>query len=132
VLFELILRLHLLVMQHGLILHITHIAGTQMMQQGTDGLSRGDVSGGVMADQDMHLFIPLHFTTLDRAPSLLPWLQSWLPIDSIHPLTPEEWFERGHGLQGGCKNSDGIWIPLDSDEIWFLWAPAPATVAAAL
>jgi hypothetical protein len=40
-LFELILRLRLIDMQGQLKLHVIHVAGSRMIEQGTDGLSRG-------------------------------------------------------------------------------------------
>ncbi len=77
-------------------------------------------------------FVPLHQTALDRAPMLLPWLQSWAPATLLTPLTPTEWFERGRGLTGGSTNDEGLWIPSESTEKWFLWVPAPAAAASAL
>jgi hypothetical protein len=35
-------------------------------------------------------------------------------------MTPEEWLERGHGISGGVKNADGVWIPKESGEQWLL------------
>jgi hypothetical protein len=37
--------------------------------QGTDGLSRGDFSAGVMAGQQMLQFVPLHLSAGERSPS---------------------------------------------------------------
>jgi hypothetical protein len=47
-------------------------------------------------------------------------------------LKSEEWFGRGHGLQGGAKNSEGLWIPEESKERWYLWMPPPAIADVAL
>lgn len=88
-----------------------HVAGTKMIQQGTDGLSHGDLSGGVLAGQDMLSFIPLHETVIERSEILLDWIREWTNQPALNPMTPEEWFERGHGISGGEKNVDGIWIP---------------------
>jgi hypothetical protein len=118
-LFELVLRLRQLEMRGDLILHITHV------------LSRGVLTGGVMTHQPMVGEVPLHQSALDRCPALLPWLTSWWPTSSLSPLAPVDWFERGHGLRGGHRNSEGLWIPLESSERWFLWAPALAPAAAA-
>ena len=46
-------------------------------------------------------------------------------------LTPEEWFERGHGLVGGSKNTDNIWIPNYTKE-FLLWIPPPAAADVAI
>jgi hypothetical protein len=131
-LFELVLCLRLLDMHGGIILHVIHVAGTRMMKQGTDGLSRGDFSMGVMSGQQMLSFIPINLSAMDRAPLLLAWIRSWLPDSSINPLCPAEWYDRGHGLKGGTCNSDGLWVPTESNETWFLWTPPPAAAAVAL
>ncbi len=131
-LFELVLRLRRLEMHGTLILHLTHVAGTRMINQGTDGLSRGLVTGGVMIHQHMLQFVPLHLSALERSPSLLPWIHEWWPRSTLTPLTPADWFDRGHGLCGGYRDPGGIWVPQESDEAWFLWAPAPAAAATAL
>jgi hypothetical protein len=47
-LFELVLRLRKLQMHSGLTLHIIHVAGKRMIAQGTDALSRGCTTIGVM------------------------------------------------------------------------------------
>lgn len=44
---ELVLRLRRLEMEHSLNLQIVHVAGTRMIEQGTDGLSRGLLLEGV-------------------------------------------------------------------------------------
>ena len=43
-LFELILRLNRLVMTGKIMLHVVWVSGKRMIAQGTDGLSRGDLS----------------------------------------------------------------------------------------
>jgi hypothetical protein len=118
VLFSLFLRLRLLEMQYSLKLHLIHVAGTRMIQQGTDGLSRGLHTDGVFAQQPMLWHIPLHLSALDRCPLLLTWIRTWSPCPHISPLQPEEWFTTGHGQ--------------NSPPTWFLWAPAPAAARHAL
>lgn len=59
-LFNLVLHLCLLEMTGQLCLHMIHIAGSQMIAQGTDGLSWGDSTSGVMARHSMMAYIPLH------------------------------------------------------------------------
>ncbi len=130
-LFNLVLRLRLIDC-HQLKLHIVHVAGTRMIQQGTDGLSRGDLSCGVMTGTDMISFVPLHLSVIDRAPALLKWIQSWCPLMDIKHMHPEDWFELGHGLQGGCYTTEGAWLPHQCRQKWFLWAPPPAAASAAL
>jgi hypothetical protein len=106
-----------------------HIAGTRMQAQGTDGLSRGDLTSGVMQGTNLLTFVPLQFTALERSPSLLPWCLSWLPPTfTLVPLSPADWFYKGHGLVGGAPNADGVWIPhnVSSPTTALLWCPAPA------
>jgi hypothetical protein len=131
-LFELVRHLRQLDMHGQIILHVVHVAGSRMVVQGTDGLSRGDFSSGVMSGQHMLQFVPLHLTALDRSAAVLPWIQSWAPLPNIQPLTPADWHEKGHGLCGGSVNLDGIWIPKESSTCWFLWVPPPAAAASAL
>jgi hypothetical protein len=61
-LFELVLQLRKLAMSSGLILHVIHVSGKRMIAQGTDGLSRGDHTEGVMQGRSMTEFIPLHLS----------------------------------------------------------------------
>jgi hypothetical protein len=129
-LFELILRLHKIEMQGQLKLHILHVSGTRMIAQGTDGLSRGDFTSGVMAGLPMRQFIPLHLSALDQSPALLPWIHRWTESPTLSPLSPEEWYTLSHGIEGGLMNADGCWIPTLSSQTTFLWTPPPAAAYA--
>jgi hypothetical protein len=62
----------------------------------------GVISGIPMAD-----FLPFHMSALDQVEGLLPWVMSWLGEKCI-VLEPEGWYERGHNVVGGIRNSDGI------------------------
>lgn len=62
---EIVLEMRKLEMQFDLILHFTHVSGTRMIAQGTDGLSRADHSTGVMVGEDMTTFIPLNESAFD-------------------------------------------------------------------
>ena len=53
---ELILHLRRLEMAVGFVIHMVYVAGTRMIAQGTDGLSRGSFLEGVVAGQDMLSF----------------------------------------------------------------------------
>jgi hypothetical protein len=44
-------------MEFIFVLHAVHLAGTQMIAQGTDGLSRGTFLEGVLAGNNMLLFV---------------------------------------------------------------------------
>ena len=131
-LFELVLRLRQLNMQGNIILHVIHVAGTRMISQGTDALSRGDLQEGVMAGQGMLTFVPLQLNVMERSGAVLEWVRSWAPDKEIVPLSEEDWYERGHGWHGGAKNDEGIWVPTETTEEWFLWTPPPVIADAAL
>jgi hypothetical protein len=109
-LFELMLRLRKVEMDGGLNLRVIHVAGTRMIEQGTDGGSRGDLTQGVMAGEPMLKYVPLHLTALDRSPGLEGWIRSWWDDErgSLVKLAPSGWFDEGQ--------RDGN----------FLWCPAPA------
>jgi hypothetical protein len=129
-LFEIILKLKQLELEHSLHLYVVHIAGTRMMAQGTDGLSRG-----VAWEFDNPLaFVPLHLSPFDRDPLLLPWVVSWIPPPfQPRPILADEWYTVGHGWEGHTTNSDGIWHPLPVPASTVLvWHPAPTAAEAAL
>eukprot|EP00957_Ditylum_brightwellii_P157355 11976441-Ditylum_brightwellii.AAC.1 len=50
-LYDQILQLNKMQLQHGCKIHIIHVAGTWMIAQGTDALSRGNLDEGVMKGQ---------------------------------------------------------------------------------
>ena len=128
-LFEAILRLRLLEVKEGVVIHFIHVAGTRMIAQGTDGLSRGDLGEGIMNGGSMLSYIPLHLNALERSPELKQWIVSWLlPNDrgeEITFLNYEGWFERGHDIIGGKPNCDGIWTPQYARST-YVWTPPPA------
>jgi hypothetical protein len=99
-LFELVLRLRKLEMTVQFKLHVVHVAGTRMIEQGTDGMSRGDHGSGVMAGSSMLSFVPLNESALHRSKTLLPWIQSWSQFDNtLVVLSPEDWFDN-HQSEG--------------------------------
>jgi hypothetical protein len=66
-------------MGHSLHVHVVWIAGTRMISQGTDGLSRGDLTSGVMAGDDFLSHIPLDKGHLRDLQSLKNGLKSRYP-----------------------------------------------------
>jgi hypothetical protein len=84
------------------------VSGTRMIAQGTDGLSRGDHSAGVMQGLPMTQFIPLHLSALERQPSLDPWLHSLVPHTPFKILQPSDWYTTAHTFGT------------------FIWSPPPA------
>jgi hypothetical protein len=73
-LFELALRLHTLEMRGDFQFHMVHVAGTRMIAQGSEGISQGCLSEGVMSGKAMLSYIPLHLSALDRPPICRPGL----------------------------------------------------------
>jgi hypothetical protein len=91
-LFELVLRLRALQMNGGLSLHVIHVSGKRMIAQGTDALSRGITTAGVMAGMDFSSFVPLHLSVQERqTPSILAaWVEFW--AGEVSWLSPEDLF----------------------------------------
>jgi hypothetical protein len=83
-LFEVALRLRQLEMKHGLFVHLIWVSGKRMIAQGTDGLSRGDLTTGVMRGDHMLDFVPLHLSVAERSPAHVSWL-----LDVCLPLGQE-------------------------------------------
>jgi hypothetical protein len=89
-LFELIVTLYKLQMQHDFILHAVWIAGTRMIQQGTGGLSRGDENGSATSGVALSGTKPLHLVACERSPFLLNWLEDWCDLgNNFEVLEPE-------------------------------------------
>jgi len=130
---DLVLRLKVLEMRHGMHLHVIHVAGKRMIAQGTDGCSRGSLLEGVMAGRDMLSYVDLDKSAFERFPPLLDWLREWTGEKSLEPLAPEGWFVEGHGIVGGYKDPNGVWIPKHGPKgKTFLWAAPPAVADAML
>jgi hypothetical protein len=105
-LFELVLRLRELELEYDLILHVVHVAGKRMIDQGADALSRADNGVGVMRGIDIRRFIPLHLDVLTRQTKMKGWLQD--VCGDLRPtfLEPEDWFEQSHAY------GNFIWTPI--------------------
>ena len=131
ILFDLILRLKTIALYQCSSLNLIQVAGTRMIAQGTDGLSRGNLNEGVMGGSDMLSFIPLSKSALDVSPMLDQWIKSWWR-EKLELLSPEGWFNRGHDLtREGFKNDDGIWF-LHYKTREFLWTPPPVVAGVAI
>jgi len=115
-LFELILKLQNMQMNSRTMIHFVHVAGRRMIRQGTDGLSRGLVSEGVLGGEDFLSFVPLHQSAWERGAVLLEeWVTSWLGVGGTPRwLFPEDWF--------GCGHTEDLSV----------WTPPPTAADAAL
>jgi hypothetical protein len=112
-LYAMVLMLRKLEMEGKLFLNIIWIAGTRMIEQGTDGLSRGDLSNGVMIGHPMLQYVPLNKSATTRQPNLLSWLIGTHP-KGWTAITPSDWYFNGHKIKRA------------------LWLPPPAAADAAL
>jgi hypothetical protein len=53
-------------MQGDFKLHFHHVAGARMIEQETDGLSRGEMFEGVMKGESKLSYVPLHLNALEQ------------------------------------------------------------------
>ena len=81
---------------------------------GIYGFSNIFLTEGIALYGSILNFVPLKKTSLESYVSLLPWVQTWIGVNNIEPLTHEGWFEEVHGFKGGKKNSDGVWMTCHS------------------
>jgi hypothetical protein len=95
-LFELVVELFILQMKYDIILHVIWIAGTRMIQQGTDDLSRCRGAGLATQGMAMRGEVPLSQGALERKVLLKPWIRSWVGEEGLVTLTPEGWFSDAH------------------------------------
>jgi hypothetical protein len=96
-LFELIVTLYKLQMQHDLILHVVWIVGTGMIQQVVDGFSRGGENGPATSVVAFSGMVPLHLEACERSPLLLDWLEDWCDLGKdLKVLESEGWFTQEH------------------------------------
>jgi hypothetical protein len=71
-------RMRFLLLHGGLFIYVIWIAGTQMIEQRTDGLLQGDFNSGVLSGKDFLLFVPLNRGALELSPNLESWIQETL------------------------------------------------------
>ena len=76
---------------------------------------------GVMNGVDLMDYLPFHLSALERSESMVDWIKSWSGDDTIF-LDPNDWFQRGHDIVGGTRNSDSFWLPhIESGT--YVWSP---------
>ncbi|KAL7565620.1 hypothetical protein ACA910_018981 [Epithemia clementina (nom. ined.)] len=114
---QLMIRLHKILIKGYAFIHIVWVAGRRMINQETDGLSRSDLTSGVMRGRNMLEYIPLAHTALGRQGSLvMQLLNDVIQLDvQLQLLTPEEWFYLPHDNEGA-----------------YLWAPPPSIAEVAI
>ena len=91
-----------------MIAHFTWCSGARMIFQGTDGLSRGELSTGVMQGKNFLDFLPLNESPLQRHPILKSTLLTWVnnPTEWRFLVT-YNWFTfKADNFKANC-----IWAP---------------------
>jgi hypothetical protein len=108
---KMILELRKIEMESQFIIHFIWIAGKQMTAQGSDGLSRGDFSSGVMNGQHFLDQLPLHETALERQHELNSKLLACLPGNDWKFASTEDWFYQvfQHQTQNGSGLPRQLW-----------------------
>jgi hypothetical protein len=129
-LFNLIVRFQKVQMVCDADIIVSHVTGSRMIAQVTDGVSRRLLMEGVTTGLDMLSFMPLHLSATDRRPETIPWILSWLG-ENAEILTPDQWFTRGHGHDGGYYDDRGFWR-LKISPGKFVWLPPPAAADGAV
>jgi hypothetical protein len=113
---QLILGLRKMEMEGDLRIHFIWISGKRMIGQGSDGLSRGELSSGVMAGEEFLHFLPMNETAFEREPTLQSRMKGWLGSKEWKVATTADWF---HGV---FQDPKGAWI----------WAPPPVLAKVAV
>jgi hypothetical protein len=103
-------RLRKLQMEGQLFINFVWISGNRMINQGTDSLSRGDLTNGVMQGDVFLKHIPLNEALGERHDLFLPWLKEALPGEEWRQLEPQDWFDKAFEEEQGK----------------FIWTPPPA------
>ncbi len=122
---KLVLRLRKLEMAVDLKLFLVHVAGTRMIAQGTDGLSRGMMCEGVMAGRDMLDYVNIASSALSCHPALDKFIGEVTGIGSLAPLSVEDWFGTGHGIVGGTRDRHHVWLPSYAPNGQVYWCDPP-------
>ena len=75
---NMVLDLRKMAMVGDIIVHFVWISGERMIHQGTDGLSRGDFSSGIMAGEMFLKFLPIHRIVIERFPTMEKEVLDWV------------------------------------------------------
>jgi hypothetical protein len=90
-LFELVLELKYEMLAGNFVLRVVHVAGTRMLGEGTDALSRGEIHAQDIMNKYAHS-VPLDRTALHRVPELRSRLEQTFGKEIV-VATPDQWFE---------------------------------------
>jgi hypothetical protein len=115
-------RVHKAQRDGGFVLHVIHISGKRMKASGVDGLSRGDLTEGMMAGKDPLSFIPFNQGADDRSRGKVSaWVHSWWKTRRDTPFG-------GFPLRNITKDNMFELRDLKAARLWML-APAAMEVA---
>ena len=99
---DIVLRVHKAERDGGFVLHVVHISGKRMKASGVDGLSRGDLTEGMMAGRDPLAFVPFNEDADERSNGQVSaWVRSWWSTRkgsnfggfNLERITPDNMFE---------------------------------------
>lgn len=121
---SLVVRFYALQTINDCSIEVFHVAGTRMIAQGTDGISRGALNEGILDGRSMLSFVPIHQSALERSPMVLAWLYDWLP-GSPKILQPIDWFQSGQGISGYTRDFENSVVPQFWEDSVFVWTPPP-------
>ncbi len=76
----------------GLVIHVVHCAGTQMIAQGTDGLSGGNflVLEGIIKGDN---FLSYPRSAYELSPDLEGWFKGMFRNIELEVMLPKDWFQ---------------------------------------
>jgi len=131
-LFDLVIRMKALEMNHSIKLFVSHVSGLRMIAEGGDGVSRGILNEGVMAGESMLSFIPLNLSASERSSTLVPWMQGWMGKSKLECLTPSNWFQLGHDIRGWHQPPGQLFQRPQFGPGFFAWFPPPAAADVAI
>ena len=75
-----------------LFVHVVWIAGTRMILQGTDGISRGDRDQSMLARKHFLSFLPLNELALEMWP-LKDWVTELFQFKEVKFRSYNEWYD---------------------------------------
>jgi hypothetical protein len=92
-----------------------HVAENRMIAQRMDG----SYLKGVIASNGMLSYIDLAKSALEHQPGHVEYVKLWAKsslgrlssLGRVKLLDSEDWFHKGHGIMGGTKDANGVWIP---------------------
>eukprot|EP00957_Ditylum_brightwellii_P045853 3478585-Ditylum_brightwellii.AAC.1 len=87
----------------NMVREVTYYWGSSMDKllhaEGTNGVSRGNMTEGVMQEADMMELVPLNKMATEASPALCNWIMSWAHRETEF-LSAEGWYEHGHDIIG--------------------------------